>query len=662
MLWAGSLETQQAHSTAKLIFEEKALSPQKTLAAALHLQLEEGWHSYWSNPGDAGTAPRFEWSLPSGFSVEGPVFTTPQRIETSQMVGFGYSGEAFYRFEIKNSLTEIKAPVKIALKAEWLVCEKICVPAQYRFEVELPVAQSLEPSTDAPLFARFQTLIPEKNSDFNVEVEEASDTLQVKVKAGFPFEVLDLFPNSEWGVDQAKPTIQSSSSRSSMITLKKRNFTETPPQPGLMVYRKMGEGSVPTSVEINLNPPPERPGFFNAFLFAFLGGLLLNLMPCVFPVLSIKVFSVLEQAGKGKSWVRHSSLVYAAGILVSFSVLGGLLAALRSWGEAVGWGFQLQNPYLLVVLIFLFLSLGASFLGAIDLSWLQVGAGQSLANQAGWTGEFFSGVLCVIVASPCSAPFMGAALGYAISQPLPILMTVFLALGVGLSFPYLMLATFPSAARVLPRPGQWMEVVKEIMAFPLFATVIWLLWVLGQSTTPFSIVGVLTCALVSAAGLWAYHLKKKKQWVKRLGILLCWAGFLTSLAVVKAQLEAPVAQDTSAAHGISWEPFSELKAQEASRGGRPVFVDFTASWCVTCQVNEEVTFTSHEIKEFIREKNILMMKADWTKADPEITKALKAYDRIGVPYYVIYEAGSEKGRGIGEILTPKIFKHAFLKE
>lgn len=661
-VWANSLETHQAHSTAKFVSEEKAVSPQKTLAVALHLQLEEGWHSYWSNSGDAGSAPKFEWTLPEGFSVTGPFYTLPLRIENAPLVSFGYTGEAFYRFEIKNQLSSLAAPVKVGMKAEWLVCEKTCVPAQYRFEMELPISKNLEPSPEAPLFARFEKQLPVRQFEGQISVEENTEDVKVRVQSLDEIEIVDLFPVSDWGVEQAKPLIERKG-RSTEVILRKKNFTATPEVPGLLVFRKPGEGQELRSVEIRPSKESQLPGFLSSFFFAFLGGLLLNLMPCVFPVLSIKVFSVLEQAGKGNKWVRHSSLVYAAGIIVSFSVLGLTLAALRSWGEAVGWGFQLQNPLLLVILIFLFLSLGASFLGAIDLSWLQVGAGQSLANQAGWTGEFFSGVLCVIVASPCTAPFMGAALGYAISQPLPILLSVFLALGLGLSFPYLVLATFPSAAKVLPRPGAWMEVVKEIMAFPLFATVIWLLWVLGQSTTASAIVEVLTCILLSAFGLWAYHLKRQKAWVKKTGMILGFMGLLAALWVVREQVKAGVGSSVvKAEHGIAWEAFNEEKAREVSLAGKPVFVDFTASWCVTCQVNEEVTFTSQEVKEFVKANQIVMMKADWTKADPEITKALKSYDRIGVPFYVAYDPGTGKGRGLGEILTPKIFKRAFSKE
>ena len=654
------METRQAHCTAKLVSEEKSIAPEKTFAVGLLLEIEEGWHSYWSNPGDSGAPPKFDWVLPEGFTIEGPSFTPPERIQVADLTSFGYSKEAFYRFEIRNSLKEIpKEPVSFSLEAEWLVCEKTCVPAKHRFELKLPVKNEAEPSEEAPLIARFQNLLPRSMDLESIEWKESSEAVQIKMTPKEPWEVLDVFPSADWRVDLKKPSIQTVG-KVTEISFSRKGESSIPIQAGLFVFRKPGNEGAVVSMELTKTDTPVLPGFLSSFFFAFLGGLLLNLMPCVFPVLSIKVFSVLEQAGKGKSWVRHSSLVYAAGILVSFTLLGLTLAALRSWGEAVGWGFQLQNPYLLVVLIFLFLALGASFLGAIDLSWLQVGAGQGLANQAGWTGEFFSGVLCVIVASPCTAPFMGAALGYAISQPLPILMTVFLSLGIGLSFPYLVLATFPQAAKILPRPGQWMEVVKEVMAFPLFATVIWLLWILAQSSTPFSMVGVLACILISGIGLWAYHLKRKTIWWKRLGFALGFLGLLASFWVVKNQLQVEkTAPGESVSHGISWKPFIAEEARQASLSGKTVFVDFTASWCVTCQVNEEVTFGNDSVREFVKQKEIVMMKADWTKADPLITEALKSYNRIGVPYYVVYDPGTGKGRGLGEILTPKIFKSAF---
>lgn len=655
-----SVETSQAHSVARLVSEDKIIAPGKTFAAGLYLEIEEGWHSYWENPGDSGAAPRFEWILPEGFSVEGPFFTTPQRIDVGELTSFGYPKEAFYRFEIKNNLKSPSSePTVLALKAEWLICEKTCVPAKYRFEMRLAMKAEGEPSEDAPLIAKFQNLLPRPMELETIEWKESPESVRLRIASKEPWEVLDFFPSSAWQVNLQKPHIQNDGKTTEVIWSRKSE-SNIPQEPGVILYRKPGSERALGSMQITKTETGVLPGFLGAFLFAFLGGLLLNLMPCVFPVLSIKVFSVLEQAGKGKAWVRHSSLVYAAGILVSFTVLGVVLAALRSWGEAVGWGFQLQNPYLLVVLIFLFLCLGASFLGAIDLSWLQVGAGQGLANQSGWTGEFFSGVLCVIVASPCTAPFMGAALGYAISQPLPILMTVFLSLGVGLSFPYLVLATFPQAARILPRPGQWMEVVKEIMAFPLFATVIWLLWILAQSSTPFGMVGVLNCILISSIGLWAYHLKKKKPWVKRFGIGLGLIGMVAAFWVVRGQMQVEKTEaGESLSHGIKWKPFVEEQARELSLSGKAVFVDFTASWCVTCQVNEEVTFGNEGVREFVKEKEIVMMKADWTKADPLITEALKSYNRIGVPFYVVYDPDSGKGRGIGEILTPKIFKSAF---
>ena len=657
-----STETRQAHSVARLVSEEKTLGLGQPVALGLHLSLDEGWHSYWENPGDSGTPPLFKWTLPEGFKVQGPFYTVPERIEVNHLNSFGYKTEAFYRFEIENSLSEVPSrPVSLVLDAEWLVCEKTCIPAKHRFTLELPVAKASEPSPDAPLIARFFNQLPEDAEKLQVEVESKPESERVEVTSSKPLEVLDVFPSFHWAVSQKKPLIERQNEKTRLIFEKKGESPELSSL-GLLVFRGPSEGQKVRALNLVKTEKKVLSGFFGAFLFAFLGGLLLNLMPCVFPVLSIKVFSVLEQAGKGSSWVRHSSLVYAAGILVSFTLLGLMLAALRSWGEAVGWGFQLQNPYLLTLLIFLFLSLGASFLGAIDLSWLQAGAGQSLTNQAGWTGEFFSGVLCVIVASPCTAPFMGAALGYAISQPLPILIVVFLAMGIGLCFPYLMLACFPKAAKVLPRPGQWMELVKEVMAFPLFATVLWLLWILGKAVNPSAVIGVLAGILLSSVGLWLFHLKRKKKgklhrWA---GMGMGWLGLVFSLMFIRTQLlEGSPNPSELSGHGISWEAFSEDKAKEYSLKGKAVFVDFTASWCVTCQVNEEVTFGNASVREFIKEKEIIMMKADWTKADPAITQALKSYDRIGVPFYVVYAPSSGKGKGLGEILTPKIFKNAF---
>jgi len=667
--WA-SVETRQAHSQARLVIEDNGVEPGKSLALGLHLTLDEGWHSYWSNPGDSGSPPLFQWTLPEGFSIQGPFYVPPQRIQVGALTSFGYTQETFYRFELSNSLKKQEgacsfAPVDLILDAEWLVCEKTCIPAKHRFSLSLNLCEKAEPTADAVLIARFQNELPISDDQFQFSWSSQEATLQVRSPK--PIEAIDVFPLIDFGVGLKKPKIETKNLESFLSFEKTQDalLPESLPQrAGLLVFREGGQGQKTKSVWIENQKPVSSAlsGLMGAFGLAFLGGLLLNLMPCVFPVLSIKVFSVLEQAGKGKAWVRHSSLIYASGIFVSFMALGLILAALRSWGEAVGWGFQLQNPYLLVVLIFLFAVLGASFLGAIDLSWLQIGAGQSLASQSGWMGEFFSGVLCVIVASPCTAPFMGAALGYAISQPLGILLTVFLALGLGLSFPYLLLALLPQAAKVLPRPGRWMETVKEVMAFPLFATVIWLLWILSQSATPFTPIGVLVALLVFSLGIWFRKRNKPRSWKRGFGAFLQGAALVGSLFLVREQLKVEVLPTgISISHGIQWQAFSKELAEKTSLSGQPVFVDFTASWCVTCQVNEEVTFSSDRIKAFIKEKNILMLKADWTKADPLITEALKSYNRIGVPYYVVYPPGVGRGEGIGEVLTPKIFEKAFQK-
>ncbi|MEY2413821.1 MAG: hypothetical protein QOD84_2427 [Acidobacteriaceae bacterium] len=392
--------------------------------------------------------------------------------------------------------------------------------------------------------------------------------------------------------------------------------------------------------------------------FAFLGGLILNLMPCVFPVLSLKALGLVNGHGDRREFRRHG-LVYGLGVLVCFWILLGLLLLLRRAGQQVGWGFQLQSPTFIAVLAALLFLMGLSLAGLFDIGMSWMGLGSSLASRSGYSGSFFTGVLATVVATPCTAPFMGTAIGFALAQSTVVAFAAFTALAIGLALPYVLLCWFPQWARLLPKPGAWMETFKQAMAFPMFAAVIWLIWVFGKQVGVDAVARLLIGLLIIGLGAWLLGRLRHTAIAAPVAIVLFALGLWIPISSARGDdvVRAANSGATSTANGeIQWEAFSPERVEQYRSQGRPVFVDFTAAWCLACQVNERAVFASSDVRRILRSKDVVLLKADWTSQDPVITKTLASFGRSGVPFYLLYGKNPNAPPAqLPELLTPGNF-------
>ncbi len=438
---------------------------------------------------------------------------------------------------------------------------------------------------------------------------------------------------------------------------------ENAPQNGASIKNKNveNEKSITTTKQANTG---DDISIFAAILFAFLGGLILNLMPCVLPVLSLKIMGFIQQAGEDKSKTRKHGLAFTLGVVLSFLVLAGFLIALRAGGEYLGWGFQLQSPAFVVILCVILFLFGLSLFGVFEIG-TSLTSSENYIKSTGYTGSFLSGVLATIVATPCTAPFMGTALGFAISQPAYVSLLVFAFLGLGMALPYVVLTNIPKLLKFVPKPGAWMESFKQFMGFLLMATVLWLIWVLSLQTGAEGVLFLLTSLIIASTGGWIYgrwgniaKAVKVRRPAQLISILFIIGALYFSLVNIEAKTNSLAAEINQGK--IHWEAYSPEKVEEAVKEGKPVFVDFTAAWCLSCQVNEKVAFGSKEVQQEFVDKNILALKGDWTNNDPEITKALANFGRNSVPLYVIYSKDKEPEL-LPEILTPGIVLDALKK-
>lgn len=660
---------------ADLIAEPAAIKPGEPFWVALRLRIKDGWHVYWRNPGDSGEAPSITWHLPQGF-VAGPiVWPTPHRIPIAHLVNFGYDRETLLLTQLTPPADLSAAtPTTIKADAAWLVCEKECIPGEASIGVDLPVVARGAPLAPSPetksAFASARALLPHASPwparmdvgpEWLVLTVDAKGLEQDRVTSAY------FFPNSETLVQHAAPQELRVGTYGLTLRIKRSALsTASPADAGgvlaieeLLGATKARQSFALANVAVG-TAAPSHPAtsvmlVLQAAALALLGGIILNLMPCVFPVLSIKVLGLIEQAGQSKESVRCHGLAYTAGVLVAFAALGGVLLSLRAAGDAVGWGFQLQSPPTVALLAYVLFAMGLNLSGVFQLGASAQGIGQHLTRHAGLAGTFFTGVLAAIVASPCTAPFMATAVGFALTQPAAVALAVFLALGFGLALPFLILTLAPQLISRLPRPGAWMETLKQLLAFPVYATVVWLMWILSQQIGQVALFGATIGLVLIALAAWSFNVWQMARvpWGRRIALAAMVVSIMT-VTIAAAWLEPDrVARrgDAEIASDSGIEPFTQLRLDELRAAGRPVFVNMTATWCITCLVNETAALATDAVKSAFAVKDIAYLKGDWTNRNPEITRVLERHGRSGVPLYLLYPANGEP-IVLPQILTP----------
>jgi thiol:disulfide interchange protein/DsbC/DsbD-like thiol-disulfide interchange protein len=663
------------HSKARLIATHTGISDSEPTYIALQILLDPEWHTYWKNPGDSGAAPIFTLTAPEEVTISSAIYPLPQRFDMPPLTSIGYDKQVFFLFQVDANPEKKPAAntsLKIKIDAEWLVCKVECVPAIGSFEIDLLVdLPRRKPSEFFHLLSNAVSNVP-KDGSLQVTWGPAQligDQIILNGKAldGKALRPIDFFPVIGSASAANKPDVndQDFTFKLKLAPELKLNSASTAKVEGLALLedssrKRFGvvvdlklETSTATSEMSSTSSTPVSMNVWKILGFAFLGGLLLNLMPCVFPVISIKLFSILQEAHGSSRIVRRHCLAYVSGVVLSFLTIGIALVALRAGGTSLGWGFQLQSPTFVAMMCVLFVLMAFSFLGFFDFN-IPVGAkGSALLRKDGWVGQFFTGVLSTVVASPCTAPFMGFAMGAAVSQSYPIILATFAALGLGLASPYFAFMISPSFLRLLPKPGAWMETLKQFMAFPMLATCLWLLWLLGRVSGSDDVIWTLTAIFGLSLAVWI------RLRVNRPVVAVAIGGAVVAISLLQIYQNKNSGTQVQAhaytSNDLGWVLFSDAILVDARASGKPVFVNFTADWCITCKVNERVTFYNQDVIDFVKANSISMIKADWTRRDPAITAILSQYDRIGVPLYLFFKPGSEKAHILPEVLTPNIF-------
>jgi len=666
----------------RLISEVAHINEGRDFWIGVYFNLASDWHIYWRNPGDAGLAPKFAWRLPEGFRVVEIRWPFPETIMLGGLANFGYTDQVLIPVMLRPPATMPEnEPVSIQLSAEWLVCKEECIPESAQLTIALPV-KSTPAVTDDQWQDTFNTTrekLPLTDIGWNIRAEYDDNSIRLKLSPPVWYtgqhDQLRFYPLEENVVEHAgaqRLEIQSDGGYSLIIPRNLLTNIRPDSISGVLVSNSgwRGAGSEKALyfkagiVEANQN---EQPGFLLAVLFAFAGGIILNLMPCVLPVLSLKILGFIAQAGEDRRRIIFHGILFTLGVLISFLMLAGVLIGLQSGGEQLGWGFQLQSPgFIFILSLFLFI-FALNLFGVFEIGTSVMGIGQKTAVKGGWIGSFMSGVTATIVATPCTAPFMGTALGFAVTQPATISLAIFAALGMGMAAPYMLISAAPGLLRFVPKPGPWMETLKQFMGFLLAGTVIWLIWVFSLQTGSGGVLLILGALLITAIAAWIIGRwgQLDKPVKLRLRSWICaWVLVGTTIAVglryMPAAVESSEAQSNKP-DDLEWIAYSEEAYQNLREAGQPFLLDFTAAWCLSCQVNEQIAFGSRDVKNKLSELNIKLIKADWTRKDPEITRALAKYGRNSVPLYVVYGNKESKPVILPEILTPAIVLDALEK-
>ena len=626
LAYSNPVET--GHARASLITNLQD-SQQESFYVGVRLEMQEGWHTYWENPGDSGSPFDAQWNVDQGIIVENVEWPTPVTIPYPPLMTFGYEGDVVFPFKVFRAIDSNLS--KINLEFDFLICADICIPEKASLSLDLSTAlpDSLVDEAVKSLPADF----------IQTQSVVEGDHLKIKFKSSQPVSNAYLFPREE------------------------NLFAYTPTQKWNRLSEDTYEIAVPIlndevgsfsgilrindegfQVKEELESAPSM-SLWQAILFALIGGLILNLMPCVFPVISLKVLSFVSMGGNDDSKIRNHALSFVGGVMSTFLSIAAALIIIRSTGSMIGWGYQLQSPIVVGILTLIMLGIGLILLTNINFAAGLTTLGSSVQSRNDYSGSFFTGVLAVVVASPCTAPFMGAAIGYALLQPSFATLPIFIALGLGFAGPYLLLALRPDWISALPKPGAWMETLKQFFAFPMIATALWLMWVFMVQTSGDALILLLILGLILGIAIWMIAtFKGRWKWVGMLATFLAAIQMFNNLPENISELAAD-----SSAEQWSLAIESDLQAQDQA-----YLINFTAAWCITCQTNEKTAFARDKVKEYLKNQDITYVKADWTNRNEDIAIGLARYERTGIPLYIFWKPGMPGSKILPAVLTEDI--------
>jgi thiol:disulfide interchange protein len=661
----------------ELLADTNAVVPGKPFTVGLLLRMAPGWHTYWKFSGDAGLPTELKWKLPPGWKIGDIQWPIPLKtIDPGDIETYGYENEVLLMQEITPPAKLDDSSAKLSSEANWLVCEKICIPGSATLQLDLPVLSTSQPA-NADVFARYRRLLPRNGPAADVARRDWSrvgSDLRLKITSETlaKYSAVDFFPLPEQETIVGHPAVQSRNNNEIVFRIPLESAPkDLSSMAGLVVFAQQPNGddrsawqiaSAPAGAQAGLSASPGATaparGIFTFLLFGFLGGIILNLMPCVLPVISLKIFGFIQQAGQSWQKIFRSGIAFTLGIFAWFIALAVLLIALKGAGRDVTWGgFQFTNPYFVLALSVIVLVFALNLFGVFDISLPQSVTRNllSTSERKDLLGSFFQGVFATVLATPCTAPFLGTALGFAFTQSAAVILAMFIAIAAGMSAPYLLLSAQPAWLRFLPRPGPWMLHLKQFMGFLLFATLLFLLYVLGAQRGSEGAIWASCFLLVISVACWmkGAFVVPTASAVKRIVVLVLMAMLVIGSGVYfigeKFQ-SAKIASADSQIRG-DWQPFSPERLQAELEQGRTVFVDFTAAWCLTCKFNEANVLDAQDVREAFQRHGIVKLKADWTNGDPVITKLLQQFGRPGVPLYVLYPAKNEEPIVFPELLT-----------
>ena len=665
------------HLTAELVSASQGVAPGQTIRIALRQKIQKGWHTYWRNAGDSGEATRIAWTLPAGWTASDFTWPTPHRLPVGPLTNYGYEDEVLLPVTLTAPASAQPGDtVTLKGQADFLVCADICVPESATLTLSVPVVAG--PAAADPLWgAKIEKTLADAPKPAGLAGAFETQGAVVKLAiTGAALKGADLadayfFPFAGTVIDHAKPQAIERGPEGLTLSITPGYDFQSPTPPktlagvlavGGKAYEVTATPGPAPAGAAGLGPPPVKLaapagaanlGLASAAFFALVGGLILNLMPCVFPVLAMKAASLAGHGGE-QAEARKQGLAFGAGVLVTFLGLAIILIALRAAGSAIGWGFQLQDPTVVAVLALLMLLVGLNLSGLFEVGTSMQGVGSGLATKGGLSGSFFTGVLAVVVAAPCTAPLMGPALGWALTSPPAAALVVFLALGVGFALPFVAVAFVPGLLARLPRPGAWMDGFKKLLAFPMYGAVAWLVWVLTVQVGSDAVPRILGAAVILALAAWVFGIVQRRRVAGGKPVAL--AAVATVLAVVAVAGGAfwpaySVATEPSGEAKLDDEAYTPARLAALQAEGRPVLVNYTAAWCVSCQVNDRVALSTTAVSEALKRNNAVYLKADWTKRDAEIAAELARFGRAGVPLYLMYGAKGGEPAILPSILT-----------